>query len=423
MAGTLLIRNARLNGTATDLLIKDGRFARIAANLDVLADHILDAGGKLIVPPFYNGHTHAGMTLLRGYADDMELFTWLNKYIWPAETRLTPEDVYHGTRLAILEMIHSGTVFFNDMYWYPEAALRAVEEMGVRAALGRLFIEDSSRKVLERNVTGNAALEAAYRVSPARDRVLLTYAPHAVYTVSGGTLRALAEQAADADSLIHIHVSETRQEVADCLKANGTTPVAWLDACGVLGPRTVLAHAVHLTADDISRIRDCGATVVHMPCSNAKLASGQFDYRATVEQGGCRFALGTDGCASNNSLSMFGEMKAAALLAKQRAGDPVCGKDSAIWHAATRSGAAAFGLHAGVIAEGAAADALLLDPDNPLLVPEHQLVANLVYAADSSCVDTVLCAGRLLMENRCIAGASEILTAARDSARRIAEKQ
>ncbi len=422
MDKTLLIRRARLNGAAADLLIQDGRFARIAPRLDDVASvRVLDADGKTIVPPFYNGHTHAAMTLLRGYADDMELFAWLSTYIWPAEARLTSDDIYHGTRLAILEMIRSGTVFFNDMYWHPEASLRAVEEMGVRAALGRLFIEEKPGKVLDRNLAGNAELEAAYRDSPARGRVLLTYAPHAVYTVSGGTLRALAEQAAASGSYLHIHAAETRQEVADCRKAHdGMTPVAWLDACGVLGPRTVLAHGVHLTDDDIARIRDRGATVVHMPCSNAKLASGRFDYRATVEKGGCRFALGTDGCASNNSLSMFGEMKTAALLAKLGAGDPACAKDTAIWEAATRGGAAAFGLNAGVIAEGAAADALLLDPDNPLLAPEHQLVANLVYAADSSCVDTVICAGRVLMEKRRVEGAGEILDAARASARRIA---
>ncbi len=419
--GTLLIRNARLNGVTTDLFAENGLFKIIASGLELTADRVLDAGGKIAVPPFYNGHTHAAMSLLRGYADDMELFTWLHDYIWPAESRLTADDIYHGTRLAILEMIRTGTVFFNDMYWHPEAALRAVEEMGVRAALGRLFIEEKPGKIFDRNVTANAAVEAACRLSPARDQVLLTYAPHAVYTVSGATLRLIAEQATATDAFIHIHAAETRQEVADCLKATGMTPVAWLDACGVLGPKTVLAHAVHLSPDDIARIRDRGAVVVHMPCSNAKLASGRFDYRATCEQGGCRLALGTDGCASNNSLSMFGEMKLAALLAKLGADDPACAKDTAIWDAATRGGAAAFGLNAGIIADGAAADALLLDPDNPLLVPEHQLAANIVYAADSSCVDTVICAGRVLMENRHVPGEEDILAAARAAARRIAE--
>jgi 5-methylthioadenosine/S-adenosylhomocysteine deaminase len=417
---TLLIRNARLNGKSADLRVEDGVFKQIAAHIDAPADRVLDAAGKIIVPPFYNTHTHAAMTLLRGYADDMELHPWLNDYIWPAEARLTADDVYHGTRLAILEMVRTGTVFFNDMYWFPEAALRAVEEMGVRAALGRLFIEGSPGKILERNVASTAALEAAHRVSPARDRIRLTFAPHAVYTVSGATLRDVAARSEATGDFIH--ASETRREVEDCLKATGQTPVAWLDECGVLGPRTLLAHCVHLTPDDIARIHDRGAVVAHMPCSNYKLVSGQFDFDAVYERGHCRLSLGTDGCASNNSLSMFGEMKLAALSAKMRSGRPTCGRDTDILRIATRGGAEAFGIGGGIIAEGFDADALLLDSDNSLLVPEHNLAANLVYSADSSCVDTVLCAGRILMENRRIDREREILETARDCARRIVQR-
>jgi len=417
---SLLIRNARLEGVRVDVWIEDGRFREIAPRIEVPEGaEVLEAEGKILVPPFYNAHTHAAMTLLRGYADDMELHAWLKDFIWPAEARMTEEDIYHGSRLAILEMIRTGTVFFNDMYWEPAATLRAVEEMGVRAAIGRLYIEGSPGKVLERNCRCNQALEAAYSVSPARDRVLLTHAPHAVYTVSGSTLREVAEMASEPEGIIHIHASETVREVEDCLAATGRTPVAWLDECGLLGPRTVLAHCVHLTADDIARIRDRGSVVVHMPCSNLKLASGEFDWQAVYEQGRCRVALGTDGCASNNSLSMFVEMKLAALLAKLRARRPTCGRDTDIWRAATRSGAEAFGLAGGRVEEGAAADALLLDPDHPMLVPEHSQVANLVYAADSACVDTVLCGGRVLMEHRRVEGEAEILEAARACAARL----
>lgn len=416
--GSLLIRKARLEGRTVDLWVEDGRFRRIGPDVDAPADRVLDAAGKIVVPPFFNAHTHAAMTLLRGYADDMELHRWLTEYIWPAEARLTEEDVYHGSRLAILEMIRTGTVFFNDMYWHASATLRAVEEMGVRAALGRLYIEGKPGQVLERNRISNAELESAHRASPVRDRVLLTHAPHAVYTVSGETLREIAERAVSGD-FVHIHASETRREVEDCLRATGTTPVAWLDACGLLGSRTVLAHCVHLTPDDIARIRDRGAVVAHMPCSNHKLVSGAFDYRAVVEEGKCRVALGTDGCASNNNLSMFDEMKVAALSAKLRSGLPTCGRDTDVWRMATRGGAEAFGLAAGTIAVGAPADALLLDGDHPMLVPEHSLAANLVYAADSACVDAVVCAGRVLMEHRRVEGEGEILEAARASARRL----
>ncbi len=416
---TLLLRNTRLDGVATDVWIENGRFARIAPVIDAPAERVIDAGGKLLVPAFYNAHSHAAMTLLRGYADDLPLQPWLQEYIWPAEARLTPDDVYHGTRLAILEMLRTGTVFFNDMYWHPQAALRAVEDMGVRAGLGRLFIEERPGTVREPCRTANALLEDAYRRSSARDRVMLSYAPHAVYTVSGTTLRAVAEQAADSDALLHIHASETRHEVEECLRSTGLTPVAWLDACGVLGPRTVLAHGVHLTPDDIARIRDRGAVVAHMPCSNLKLTSGLFDYEAVVERGGCRVALGTDGCASNNNLSMFEEMKFAALCAKSRSGNPTCGKDTDVLRLATRGGAEAFGLRAGMVAEGFEADALLLDPDHPLLVPEHNLAANLVYSADSACVHTVLCAGRVVLDAGHVEDEAQILAAARASARRL----
>ncbi len=416
---TLLVRGALLDGALRDLWIEDGIIRAIGPSLDRTAGRTLEARGRIAVPPFYNTHTHAAMTLLRGYADDMELHDWLERFIWPAEARLTPEDVYHGSRLAILEMLRSGTVFFNDMYWAPEATLRAVEEFGVRAAIGRLFIEESPGKVLQRNREGNAALEAAWRRSPARDRVLLTLAPHAVYTVSETTLRAVAEQAAAGAEYVHVHASETRREVEDCLRATGRTPVAWLDECGLLGPRTLLAHCVHLTPEDIARIRDRGAVVAHMPCSNAKLASGAFDFHAVSEEAGCRLSIGTDGCASNNSLSMFDEMKAAALSAKLRSGRPTCARDVDLWRIATRGGAEAFGLGGGLLAEGAAADLLLLAPDNPMLVPEHCLAANIVYAADSSCVESVVCAGRVLMEDRRVPGEEEIVAGARAAARRL----
>ncbi len=410
----LFIHNARLNGTATDALIENGTFTAIAPALTPPEGaERLDAAGKLLVPAFYNAHTHAAMTFLRGYADDMELFAWLNNHIWPAEGRLTSEDIYWGTKLAILEMIHSGTVFFNDMYWEPEMALRAADEMGVRAAIGRLYIEASPGVILERNVLSTQALESAYRASSAKDRIQLTYAPHAVYTVSGITLRRIAEMARETGDRIHIHASETEKEVKDCMAANGMSPIAWLDTCGLLTSRTVLAHCVHLSEEDIAILNHRGTVAVHNPNSNFKLCSGQFDYRKVAEEARCRVALGTDGCASNNSLSMFDEMKLAALNAKIRSGDPTCGKAADIWRMATRDGAEAFGINAGVIAVGKLGDALLLDPDAPCLIPEHHLDANIVYAADPSCVDTVICAGRILMRNRRIDGEEAIIEAAR----------
>ncbi|NLL82856.1 MAG: amidohydrolase [Lentisphaerae bacterium] len=416
---SLLIRNARLDGQLVDILVEGGVYKEIGPDVGVSAERVLDAGGKPIVPPFYNMHTHAAMSLMRGYADDMELFKWLNEYIWPAERDISPEDVYHGTRLAILEMIRTGSIFFNDMYWYPDVALQAVEEMGVRAALGRFIIEESPGRIHRLNIEANNSLEKAYERSVVRDRVFLTWSPHAIYTVSEATLRRIGEQAMATGEHINIHASETIREVEDALKKYGMSPIAWLDKCGVLGPKTVLAHCVHLSEADIKLIRERGATVVHMPVSNAKLGSGNFNYRKVVELGGCNFTIGTDGNASNNNLSMFDEVKAAALVAKLTTGDPACGKDDALWKAATRGGAQAFGINGGIIAEGAVADALLIDASNVLMVPEHYLVANMVYSADSSCVDTVICGGRVLMEGRRIDGEADIIAGARERAQRL----
>ena len=159
---TLLLKNVILDGKTADVLVEGNRFKRIASEIAGEADRVIDAGWrKALIPPFYNTHTHAAMTLLRGYADDMELFTWLNDYIWPAEAKLTEEDVYCGTRLAILEMIRSGTVFFSDMYWHQRGAVRAAEEMGVRAAIGLLYLSGSDGEVLERNRRSNEELLAS----------------------------------------------------------------------------------------------------------------------------------------------------------------------------------------------------------------------------------------------------------------------
>ncbi|MCL2105006.1 MAG: amidohydrolase [Kiritimatiellaeota bacterium] len=417
---TLLIQHILLDGEPRDILIEGSRFKSIAPRLDTVAAHTIDGSGMAIVPPFYNTHTHAAMTSMRGYADDIELFAWLQNHIWPAEKHITPDDVYHFSRLAILEMIRTGTVFFNDMYWHALATVRAVEEMGVRAAIGRMFIESSPGVVTERNARENAALEALRPTLSGR--IQLTFAPHAIYTVSGQTLRTISEEARAKDAFIHIHASETEAEVADCIKAHGMTPVAWLDACGMLTPKTILAHAIHLTTDDIARIRDCRCVIAHMPCSNFKLASGQFRFHEVAEQNGCCVTIGTDGCASNNNLSMLDEMKFAALSAKGEARLPTAAPAKMVFDCATRHGAEAFGIDAGVIAEGKLADALLIDLRYPLMAPCHNLISNLVYSADSSCIDTVICDGRVLMENKAIPSERDIIAAAQDACRSLFER-
>ena len=393
---SLLIKNAQMEGARTDALILDGVFARIEPAIAAPPGvEVLDADGRLLVPAFYNAHTHAAMNIMRGLADDLRLEVWLNEHIWPFEAKLTEADVRRGVRLAVEEMIRSGTVFFNDMYWMPDVALRVADETGMRAVIGPCLISNPLAKF-----TRAEELEEAYRHVAHPHLLALAHAPHAVYSTDERLLRETAAKARADGRIIHVHAAETRTEVEDCQKAHGMTPVAWLDHCGLLTPRTVLAHCVHVTDDDIALIRRRGAVVVHNPCSNYKLCSGTFDFHRVREAGGCRVALGTDGCASNNSLSFFDEMKLAALNAKIASGNPESGQAGEIWRIATQGGAEAFGLDGGVIAVGKLGDALLLDPSAPAFNPPRALASALVYAADTSCVDTVVCDGRILMEGK-----------------------
>ena len=413
----LMLKNVVLNGQLTDAAISGKRFEKIAPGLDPQGYEVIDGSGKLaLLPPFYNTHNHAAMSLLRGYADDMELFTWLHDYIWPAEAKLTGEDIYDGTRLAILEMIRSGTVFFADMYWHQKDTLRAVSEMGIRSSIGLLFICDSNGDLLERNRQSNQQLLDQMARMP--EEVTISCAPHAVYTVSEKVLREVAEIAGKHDLMIHIHASETAREVEECIAKHGMTPIAWLDHLGLLSEKTLLAHCTHLTCEDIRLISSRRSVIAHMPVSNMKLCSGSFDLMAAVN-GGCRVTIGTDGCSSNNNLSMMEEMKFAALLAKQVTNDPEAGKEALIYDMATRGGAEAFGIDGGIIAEGKLADALLVDLENPLMVGDYHLISNMVYAADSSVIDTVICAGRVLMRHKVVPGEEEIIRRARRVCRKL----
>ena len=396
----LLIKNATLDGARADCLIEDGRYTAIAPNLEPPeGTPVLDAGGDYLVPPFYNAHTHCPMNLFRGLADDIPLKPWLEEHIWPAEKRLTAADIRRGAMLSIDEMVASGTVFLNDMYWHEEEVLEAVAERGLRAVIGPCLIDEAPGTLatwaLDMLESARRAL-AALPAEAAR-RILFAYAPHAIYTVSEKSLKWVAARAREEDAFIHVHAAETKGEFDDCMAAHGMTPVAWLDACGILGPKTVLAHCVWLTDDDCARIAERGCTITHQPCSNYKLCSGRFDYPAAVERHRCRLAIGTDGCASNNNLSMFDEMKLAALNAKAVSGDPTSGKAVDIFRAATRGGAEAFGLDGGRIAVGALGDALLIRKDAPQMTPCTNLVSNLVYSADCSCVAHVVCDGRVLV--------------------------
>ena len=391
---SLLIKNVLLDGKKTDILIEGNRFRNLAAPAGTVADKVIEAEGMAILPPFYNTHTHAAMSLLRGYADDMPLQKWLNEYIWPFENKMTAADIREGSRLAVREMIRTGTVFFSDMYFDIEETIRVVQEYGIRAAIGVTFVESHTKSQQAEKLE---MLRSWGR--PADDLVTLTVAPHAIYTVGPELLVRCAETARELGFKLHIHLSETKTEVDDCIRDHGTTPVRYLDSLGVLGDNVIAAHVVHVDEEEAALLASRGVTVSHCPCSNMKLASGVFPYKL-LHDAGCRIALGTDGDSSNNNLDMREEMKFAALLAKVSSGDPeILPADEAL-AMATRNGAEAFGIDAGVIAEGKLADALLIDLNDERMQPLHSLTSNWVYAAGSSCIDTVICNGKIVMKHR-----------------------
>lgn len=386
----LLLKGVLFDGRTRNILIEDKRFKDLDAPAEVADAKVLDASGTAILPALYNTHTHAAMTLLRGYADDMPLMKWLQEYIWPFEEKLTPEDVRHGSEIAIKEMVQSGTVFFNDMYFDVEETIDAVDRAGMRAAIGITVMENHSKTVTE----GKKEFIRHWQ-DPTGGRIRLVMAPHAIYTVGERKLRDCAEFAREHGMLLHIHLSETVSEVEGCQREHGTTPVRYLDRIGFLGPDVIAAHCVHIDDEEAAILAERGVTVSHNPCSNMKLSSGVFPYRRMM-QAGCRLTLGTDGASSGNNLDLREAMKFAALLAKA-GGDPELLPAEEIFRWATCSGAEAFGIDAGVIAEGKLADCLLIDLSDIRMQPCHHLVSNFVYSADSRCIKHVLCDGRIIL--------------------------
>lgn len=387
---TILIKNILHGSQKTNVLIDGNKFKSFAASADTPADKIIDGEGKAILPPFFNTHTHAAMSILRGYADDMPLFKWLNEYIWPFEAKLTSEDIYQGSVLAIKEMVKSGSVFFNDMYFDIEQTVRAVDEAGIRAALGVTFVESHSKSQQAEK------LEMLRHWSdPTGGRIQLAVAPHAVYTVGADLLKKCAETSREFGFKLHIHVSETEQEVADCVREHGMTPVRYLDSLGVLGSNTIAAHAVHVDRQEMDILAKRGVTVSHCPCSNMKLASGIFKAKEMIEAG-VKVSIGTDGDSSNNNQDMREETKFAALLAKVSSMNPETLPAEQALYWATAAGADAFDIDSGRLEEGRLADCLLVNLDSERMKPLYNLVSNWVYSADTSVIDTVICDGKVI---------------------------
>jgi 5-methylthioadenosine/S-adenosylhomocysteine deaminase len=420
---TLSIRGAFIDGTPRTIHVENGKIESLG--VDLPADRVIEAAGLYAFPSLKNAHTHAGMTLFRGYGDDLPLMEWLQTKIWPAELMLTEEDVYHGTRLALLEMLKGGTTWLADMYWHRDGVARAVRDMGMKGHIASVFIDlgdqDKAKEQCDRTLD---RLAESDKFGP---RVKMALGPHAIYTVSNESLEWIGRLAEAEDLIVHIHLSETKGEVADCKKQHGTTPARLLDRLGLVGRNLVAAHGIYLDEEERAMLAEAGATVVTNPVSNLKLAVGDiFPYREAREAG-LRVALGTDGAGSNNNLDLIEEMKIAALVQKHRTGDPTCLPAREALGLATTAPAEAFGLGSGRIEPGAPAALMLVDLGAPSTQPVHDPVSNLVYAANASAVHTTICDGEVLMHDRIVEVVDEeevireATAAARNLFRRVAE--
>jgi 5-methylthioadenosine/S-adenosylhomocysteine deaminase len=412
-AAPLAVTGAVLDGTAVGLRCESGTIVALGAGVEPEpGDETVDAAGAPLVAPLVNGHTHAAMTLFRGYGGELSLMRWLREVVWPVEAKLEPEDVYWGARLACLEMIRSGTTRFWDMYWHPGATARAVEDSGLRATIGGpLFDADGDTAAMRE--TALASLGELGGFGPHVDSAL---APHAIYTVSEGLLRWVAETAAERGVAVQIHLSETEQEVADCVERHGVRPAAYLDRLGMLSERTVLAHGVWLDREELELIATRGCTVVTNPVANMKLAVGGVFPYPWAREAGVAVGIGTDGPGSNDSLDLLSDLKVFALAQRHAACDPTVLPAEEAWSIAT--GAAAPLLGAGELRVGEPADFLLLRANTPEL-SLGSLSSDLVYAASGSVVDTTVVAGKVLMRGGEIPGSEEIVARAVERSTRL----
>lgn len=381
------------------ILIVDDTIQEISNSLnDSDAEKVIDGSNKISMPGLINTHSHVAMTLLRGVGDDQSLQTWLNDYIWPKEANLNDELVYLGSKLAMAEMIKTGTTTFNDMYFYMEETAKAVDESGMRAVLGYgmidLFDEEKMKSELK---VSEQLIKNCHNTCD--NRITVAVAPHAPYTCSEELLIKSKQLADKNDLKLHIHVSETKKEVDDITKDKGESPFKYLDNIGVLDSNTIAAHGVWPTSDEMDIIKEKDVSIAHNPSSNMKLASGIAPISEYLEKG-INVGIGTDGVSSNNNLDMFSEMKLTAFLQKVNLLDPQVLPTKDTFNMATKNGANALGINAGVLQEGKLADMILVDTLVPHMTPVRNALSNIIYSALGTDVDTTICNGKILYENK-----------------------
>ena len=386
------------------LVIKHGRIAALLpsteARLRFQSAETVDLPRHALLPGLVNAHTHAAMSLLRGYADDLALMDWLREHIWPAESRwVSAEFVRDGVELAVAEMLQGGITCFNDMYFFPEAAAQVARQCGIRASLGMVVFDFPSAwgSGPQDYIAKGLALRDQHKNDPLLSFV---FAPHATYTVSEHWLKELRTLADELDLPVHTHVHETAGEVEASVKEYGKRPIERLQGLGLFTPALMAAHMTHLTDAEISESVQSGVSVIHCPQSNMKLASG-FCPVAKLLAAGANVALGTDGAASNNDLDMFSEMQTASLVAKAVAGDAAAVPATTALRMATLNGARALGLDkdTGSLLPGKWADLIAVDLHKAGTQPVHNPISTLVYSCGRQQVSDVWVAGKRLLQD------------------------
>jgi len=406
LGGTIVtMNNARDVIEDGGLAVRGGRIVAIGPRAQIESTYTarqrINAAGKLITPGLINGHTHIPMVLFRGLADDLDLQDWLTKYIFPAEAKNVSEEfVRAGTRLGLAEMIRGGTTTYCDMYYFEDAIAEETSRAGVRAVLGETII-DFPVADNKTNAEAMAYVEKFVSHWKGNDLIVPAIAPHAPYTVSEEHLKAARAFSDRTGAPIVTHVSETKRELDDSVKAKGASPVAYLDRIGFLNDRVIAAHVVWPQGSDISILKKRGVGVVHNPQSNMKLASGVAPVPRMMNEG-VFVGLGTDGAASNNDLNMWEEMDTVAKLHKVFSGDPKVISAQQAFELATIRGAQALHLdkEIGSLETGKRADLLIIERDALNQIPLYNVYSDLVYATKSFDVQSVIINGRVVMQNR-----------------------
>ena len=388
-------------------IVDVGTPAEIAARYS--ATQTIDARDQIVLPGLINTHTHAPMVMFRGLADDLALMDWLQKYIFPAEAKIvSPEFVRTGTRLAALEMIQSGTTTYTDMYYFEEEIAKATKEAGLRGVLGQTIIQFPVADA-KTPAEGLARAEAFIKAFKDDPLIVPAVAPHAMYTLDRATLVATAELGRKYDVPVLIHLAETQDEVKTARADHQNTPAGYLESIGFWGPKTVAAHGVWVTDDDIAILKRHNVGVSHNPESNMKLASGTAPVLKYIAAG-VNLSLGTDGAASNNDLDMFEAMRQASFLAKLSSGNPTAVPAQVALDLATIGGAKALGMDKliGSIEPGKRADLITVSMSAARQTPMYDATSHLVYVTRGDDVRNTIVNGRVLMRDRRVSTLNEV---------------